>query len=178
MQNSVGRMNALVSDLTDFARSRMGGGLRLQLKTVRLEPVITHAVNEIAAANPVNKIELHLDFPYLVECDPMRIAQLVSNLVANAVSHGELGGTIEVKGFIAGSILEISVSNKGAAIPSEILDRIFAPFTRNEVQKAQLGLGLGLYISSEIARSHNGELKVHSTSANTKFTFRMPMMAR
>ena len=81
MQNSVERMNALVSDLTDFARSRMGGGIRLQYKTVQLEPVITHAVNEIAAASPANNIELHLDFPEPVECDPMRIAQLVSNLV-------------------------------------------------------------------------------------------------
>ena len=176
MQNSVERMNALVSDLTDFAQSRMGGGIRIQYKIVQLESVITHAINEIAAASPANDIELHLDLPEPVECDPMRIAQLVSNLVGNAVSHGETGGIVEVNASFAGSIMEISVVNKGAAIHSEFLDRIFEPFFGNETGQPRLGLGLGLYISSEIARSHNGGLKVQSTGEKTKFTFLMPII--
>ena len=174
MQNSVERMNALVSDLTDFARSRMGGGIRLQYKTVQLKPIITHAVNEIAAASPAHNIQLHLDFPEHVECDPMRIAQLVSNLVGNAVSHGDIGGVVKVSGGFQGPILEISVTNRGAAIPSDILERIFQPFIQNATGQARLGLGLGLYISSEIAHAHGGELLVQSDTEETKFIFRMP----
>ena len=174
MQQSVERMNGLVSDLTDFARSRMGGGIRLQYKTVQLEPTIAHAVNEIAAASPATNIELHVDLPVPVECDQMRIAQLVSNLVANAISHGDAGGIVKINGIFDGTILEFSVSNKGAAIPPEILGRLFEPFVRSETGQSRVGLGLGLYISSEIARAHGGELKVQSATDQTKFTFRMP----
>ena len=104
----------------------------------------------------------------------MRIAQLVSNLVANAVSHGATGGIVNVNAVFDGPILEVNVSNKGDAIPLEILDRIFEPFIRNETEKARLGLGLGLYISSKIVDAHGGELKVHSDTDNTKFTVRIP----
>lgn len=176
MQNSVERMNALVSDLTDFARGRMGGGIRVQYKTVQLEPVVIHAASEIAAASPDNNVELHVDLAEPVECDPMRIAQLVSNLVANAVSHGEIGGIVKVNGAFDGSIVQISVSNKGPPIPQEIRGRLFEPFIRNEAGQPRVGLGLGLYISSEIARAHGGELTVQSTVNETEFKFRMPII--
>ena len=176
MQQSVGRMNALVSDLTDFARGRMGGGLKLEYKTVQLKPVIAHAVAEIGAASPANNIELNLDLPGPVECDPMRIAQLVSNLVGNAVSHGETGGTVNINGVFEGPLLNISVSNRGPAIPPPIIGRIFEPFMRNQKGQAGGGLGMGLYISSEIAHAHGGELTVQSTAVETKFTFLMPIL--
>jgi sigma-B regulation protein RsbU (phosphoserine phosphatase) len=174
MQKSVERMNALVSNLTDFARGRLGGGILLQNQVVQLEPIITHVVAEIVAASSSNTVELQVDLPEPVECDPMRIAQLLSNLVANAISHGETGGLVNVVGTSKGSMFEMSVSNKGPAIPPEILDKLFQPFIRNEAGQTRLGLGLGLYICSEIARAHGGELKVHSAADETKFTFRMP----
>ena len=175
MQNSVARMNALVSDVTDFARGRMGGGIAIKYQTALLEPVISHVVAEIIAPLHTNRVELQLDLPEPVDCDPMRIAQLVSNLVANAVTHGEPGGSVMVNGIFDGTIVEISVSNKGPEIPPEIIGRLFEPFIRNETGQAHLGLGLGLYISSEIARSHGGELKVQSKAGQTNFTFRMPI---
>jgi sigma-B regulation protein RsbU (phosphoserine phosphatase) len=175
MQNSVERMNALVSDLMDLARTRMGGGLLLQYQVVQLEPIITHVVAEILATSSSHRIELQLDLPMPVECDPMRIAQLLSNLVGNAISHGETSGLVKVIGTSNGSIIEIRVSNRGPVIPPEILDQLFQPFHRNETGQARLGLGLGLYICSEITRAHGGELKVRSTADETVFTFRMPV---
>ena len=175
MQKSVERMNALVSDLSDFARGRMGGGILLQYEAVLLEPIIAQVVAEIAAASPSNMVELQIDLPDPVECDPMRIAQLLSNLVANATSHGETGGLVKVNGTLEGSMVEISVSNNGPAIPPAMLDKLFQPFIRNEAGQTRLGLGLGLYICSEIARAHGGELKVHSAADQTKFSFRMPV---
>ena len=176
MQNSVERMNALVSDLMDLARTRMGGQILLNYQLVQLEPVITHIVAEIVAASPFNKVELQIDIPQPVECDPMRIAQLLSNLLGNAISHGERAGTVKVQANSDDSLLEISVTNNGPAILQEILDQLFQPFHRNEAGQKRLGLGLGLYICSEITRAHGGELKVISDVERTTFTFRMPIV--
>ena len=173
MQKSVERMNALVSDVMDFARGRMGGGILLQYQTVQLEPIIAHVVAEIVAASPSYTVELQIDLPEPVECDPMRIAQLLSNLVANAILHGETGGLVKINGALDGSMVEISVLNKGPAMPPEMLDRLFQPFIRNEAGQSRMGLGLGLYICSEISRAHGGELKVLSAVQETRFTFRM-----
>jgi signal transduction histidine kinase len=67
------------------------------------------------------------------------------------------------------------VRNKGVAIPSAAMARLFQPFTRGDVRPHQQGLGLGLYIASEIARAHGGTLDVTSTPAETRVTFRMPL---
>ena len=136
--------------------------LEFNIKTVQLEPIIAHVVSEIVAVSPENTIEVQVDLPEPIECDPMRIAQMLSNLVANAISHGETGGTVKVNASSASAMVEISVSNRGATIPPAVLERLFQPFFRSETEQTPLGLGLGLYISSEIARAHGGELKAHS----------------
>jgi sigma-B regulation protein RsbU (phosphoserine phosphatase) len=74
-------------------------------------------------------------------------------------------------------IFELSVSNAGMPIPSDALERLFQPFTRGAVRPSQQGLGLGLYIASEIAKAHGGTLAVTSTPAETRFTSRMPRAA-
>jgi sigma-B regulation protein RsbU (phosphoserine phosphatase) len=76
-----------------------------------------------------------------------------------------------------GNVFELSVSNRGKPISSGALERLFQPFTREDVRSSQNGLGLGLYIASEIARAHKGELTVASTAKETRFTFRMPTSA-
>jgi sigma-B regulation protein RsbU (phosphoserine phosphatase) len=68
----------------------------------------------------------------------------------------------------------LAVSNTGAPIPSATLDRLFQPFFRGDARTSRQGLGLGLYIASEIARAHGGTLSVTSSSEETRFTLRMP----
>ena len=70
---------------------------------------------------------------------------------------------------------ELSVANFGEQIPPELLDHIFEPYTRGAHRPNQKGLGLGLYISGEIAKAHGGTLDVESTPQETQFTFRMPL---
>ena len=70
---------------------------------------------------------------------------------------------------------ELAVANAGEAISPAALDRLFQPFTRGAVRPNQQGLGLGLYIASEIARAHGGTLEVASEPGETRFTFRMPL---
>lgn len=115
-----------------------------------------------------------LDLSAPVACDASRLSQLVSNLVANALTHGEEGGTVTVRAALEGEDLELSVSNTGEPIPPAALERLFQPFARGEIRPGRQGLGLGLYIASEIARAHGGTLTAASTAEETRFTLRMP----
>ena len=106
--------------------------------------------------------------------DSARIAQLLSNLIANALSHGASDQPVKVEAFTKDGRLELSVANSGEPIPEHLLERLFEPFMRTS-SSAQQGLGLGLYIASEIAKAHRGELTASSTAAETRFTFTMPL---
>ena len=71
-------------------------------------------------------------------------------------------------------VIELSVANSGEPISSEVLERLFQPFSRSSDQRGAQGLGLGLFIADRIARAHDGSLDVSSSTAETRFTFRMP----
>lgn len=174
MQQSTGRMSAIVADLMDFARGRLGGGIELERRLVDLEPTIRHAVEEIVTGSPDRSVDARIDLPLPVECDPQRIGQLLSNLLANAVSHGEPGGPVGVEAVLCHDTVMIVVSNTGPMIPPETAERLFQPFSRSNGRRGRQGLGLGLYICSEIARAHGGTLDVDSSALETRFVFRMP----
>lgn len=93
------------------------------------------------------------------------------------VVHGAAEGAVSACAFVDEGVLKIFVSNSGRPIPPEALERLFQPFTREDTRTRQNGLGLGLYIASEIARAHEGELTVISTMEETRFTFRMSTSA-
>lgn len=139
-----------------------------------LEPVLRHVVEELQAAHPGRKIETAFAFSRPVSVDRERIARLLSNLLGNAINYGAPGSPVQVHASTSGNF-ELSEINAGSAIPPGILKRLFAPFTRGETQTDQKGLGLGLYIVSEIARAHGGTIDVSSTAGRTCFTFRMPL---
>ena len=108
-------------------------------------------------------------------CDSGRIAQLLSNLLANALIHGNPIGPVRVEARSGDDGFEISVANIGEPIPPEIMDHLFQPFSRASARAGQQGLGLGLYIASEIARAHDGSVRVESSAEETRFIFRMPL---
>ncbi len=110
-----------------------------------------------------------------VDCDGDRIAQLFSNLLGNALTHGTPGSNVRVDATAKGGEFALSVANLGEPIPPEAINRLFQPFYRVSAQDAVQGLGLGLYIASEIARAHGGKLDVASSPQETRFTFRMPL---
>jgi sigma-B regulation protein RsbU (phosphoserine phosphatase) len=123
---------------------------------------------------PERVIKTAFNNPGPLNCDPDRIAQLFSNLLANAVTHGSSDTPVVVRSFKDEDFFELSVTNNGTPIPPNILEKIFEPFTRETARPSQNGLGLGLYIASEITRAHQGELHCTSTEDETRFTFRMP----
>lgn len=176
MGESVARMGGLIDNLMDFARGRLGGGIGLQrAPDQRLEPLLAQIVNEIKAGNPEREIKMHFDLPHGVDVDQARIGQMFSNLLGNAITHGAQDQPIVVEAAIADGRLRLSVANGGKQIPQEALGRLFQPFQRGDGEKRYQGLGLGLYIASQIAEAHGGTIDVTSDPRETRFTFTMPM---
>lgn len=175
MRESVLRMNGLITNILDFARARLGGGIQLERSPKELAPVLRQVVAEILAAYPDLLIELDVDPEEVVDADHARLAQMFSNLLANAVTHGARDRPIKIRAARSDEGLELSIANSGEPIPSDTLLRLFQPFYRGHINNSTVqGLGLGLYISSQIARAHGGHLDVSSDENETRFTFRMP----
>jgi sigma-B regulation protein RsbU (phosphoserine phosphatase) len=173
MKDSGARMAELIDNIMDFARGRLGGGMMLNREPVLLEPVLCHVVEELRTTWPERVIETDFRLTEPIDCDAPRLSQILSNLLANALTHGSPDGPILVNAFLGGDVFELSVTNSGKPISPQTLERLFQPFTREDVRSSQNGLGLGLYIASEISRAHKGELTVASTGEITRFTFRM-----
>ena len=174
MQASVVRMSGLINNVMDFARGRLGGGLNLDRRYEALGPVLDQVVAEFRMSQPDRAIETEFSLAEPVNCDRSRIAQLASNLIGNALLYGKAGAPVRVQAAIRDGAFTLSVSNSGEPISPVALNRLFLPFSRGDVLPNQQGLGLGLYIASEIARAHGGAIEVTSTAAETRFTFRMP----
>lgn len=169
------RMAGLIDDVLDFARGRLGGGLTLQWTNEPLKPVIGQVADELQASVRDRTIALEMDFDDPIVCDPTRVAQLLSNLLGNALTYGAPEMPIQVRAGTDGGVFTLSVANAGDPIPPEAMDRLFLPFSRGPVRPSQQGLGLGLFIASEVARAHGGTLDVASSAEETRFTFRMPL---
>ncbi len=175
MGGSVGRASALIDDLLDLARGRLGGGIAISRDAPQpLAPVLEQVIAEIRSAAPGRDIvaDIALDEPVL--CDAVRIGQLLSNLLGNAVAHGAQEEPIRVSARTGGDGLEISVANGGPPIPAAAMERLFHPFFRGEANSNRQGLGLGLFIASEIARAHGATLSATSDHGETRFSFWLP----
>ena len=147
----------------------MGGQSRL------LEPVLRQVIAELQAGFPDRTIGAAIALDKPVTCDQVRIAQLLSNLLGNALTYGAATMPIQVRATSDEAFFELSVANAGDVIPPEVLGRMFQPFSRGAVRPSQQGLGLGLFIASEIARAHGGTITVMSSPEETRFCFRMPL---
>jgi sigma-B regulation protein RsbU (phosphoserine phosphatase) len=176
MQGSVVRASDLIDNVLDFARGRLGGGITLTRDaTMPLTSVLEQVVAEIVSVSPEREIRTHFDITEPIDCDRMRISQLLSNLLGNAVTHGAKTVPIEVEAATDANSFILSVANGGRAIDEAAMARLFQPFFRGEIRPNQLGLGLGLHIASEIAKAHGGDLTVVSNDTETRFTFSMPL---
>ncbi len=175
MKSSITRMGGLVDNVMDLARARLGGGISLQIAEHDLSTTLSHVVDELLVAHPDRSIDIDFNIPTPLPIDRLRIAQMFSNLVSNALTHGVTDGSVAIRGFVEKGYLHLSVSNCGTPIPADMLDRLFQPFRRGDLRPSMQGLGLGLYIASEIAKAHKGTIAVQSDELETRFTFSMPV---
>lgn len=174
-QSSI-RMGALIENVLDFARGRMGGGIPVKRHiTDDLADVLKSAVDEMRASHPQASFIESIDLAGSVYCDPLRISQLLSNLLGNAVTHGSPTTPIHLHIWQEGDQVVISVMNAGAPISPRLMPLLFEPFTRSDAGGRGEGLGLGLYIASQIATAHGGILTVSSSAElGTCFITRFP----
>ena len=178
-QRTIDRMSGLIEDLMDFARTRLGSGLSLEVSDGSdLAPALEATVEEIRAVHPRLNIATRVDLTHDIACDVARICQLCSNLVANAVVHGEEGGTVELDAQSDRKALTIFVRNRGETMTDAVIEHLFEPFVREQASPSQEGLGLGLFICAQIAQAHGGRLDVDSVDGETTFRFQLPANAR
>jgi len=174
MRRSGKRISALIDDVSDFARGRMGGGIALEMRWEHhLEDTLRQVIEELRHVYPGRTIEAEIPSGIALLCDATRMAQLLSNLLKNAIVHGNHSEPVSVHVSTASGIFAMAVTNSGPAIAPEIQAELFKPFKQGAKPGTKKGLGLGLYIASEIARSHGGTLDVISCDSKTTFTYRV-----
>jgi len=173
IQSSATRIERMADDLLDFTRGRIGGGVPLTIKPVDLAGIVNDVVDEFREAFPDREVRAEpgpgdLDG----EWDGDRLAQVVSNLIANALEHG--GDPIVVRARPDGDTVTIEVENQGE-MPEHLGSRVFDPFVSlHATRSGRRGLGLGLYIVREIARAHGGSVEAVSSRGATFFRVVLP----
>ncbi len=174
---SAGRMNRMVNDLLDLTRTRLGSGIPIAPSPMDLGPLCRDTLAELQAFHPESRLQFSSTGDLKGTWDLDRLAQVLSNLVGNALQHGQRNGLIEVIGKGEGDEILIEVQNQGNQIPPALLANIFEPMVRKangSEDKGSTSLGLGLHIAREIVLAHGGTVHVESTPARTTFGVRLP----
>ncbi|MEQ3643398.1 MAG: GAF domain-containing sensor histidine kinase [Paracoccus sp. (in: a-proteobacteria)] len=176
MQSSLHRMGELVENMMLHAKARLGDGITVAATPdAPLGDAIAQVVAEIRLAAPQHRVTTELDFGGPICCDPSRIAQAVSNLVSNAINHGDADTPVTVRGHRTDGAVVIEVQNEGEPIPEAAQRAIFQPFQRGRTAESS-GLGLGLHIASSIAQAHGGTIAVACGDGTTTFSLTFPVL--
>ncbi|MFW3898725.1 GAF domain-containing sensor histidine kinase [Pseudomonas bharatica] len=172
------RATQLVRDVLDFARGRLGDGIPLNIQPCAdLDQALRHVAGELQRVHPARLIELDIGDLSGMHCDRERICQVLSNLIANALQHGDEQGVIRISARIADDDFILSVHNSGEPIAPAIMAQMFEPFSHPASDAPQVGLGLGLYIAKQIALAHGGYMDVQSSAAaGTLFSLHLPLV--
>jgi signal transduction histidine kinase len=171
------RMDRMIRDLLDFARCRLGGGFTVVPTRFDARTLIVHAVHDVSHAHPGRDVQCSAEAAagdFDVNWDSDRIAQVVANLLGNALSHGRDPVIIQMAD--QGDEISIEVSNRGE-IPRDLLPRLFDPFVEAP-NSGRHGLGLGLYIVQQIARAHGGKVSAESSNGTTTMKVALPRRAQ
>lgn len=179
ISSSAEDMARMISELFDFTRARLGGGVVIQREPAALTEIVHRAVDDVNAAQPTRTIRLEVDDAFVGAWDPLRLSRVVANLVKNALDYSPPATAITLSLLRARGGVELRVHNENAsgAIPREQLATLFDPFRRLAEPGGGVrdGLGLGLYISREIALAHGGTIDVTSLAEGTTVVVWLPI---
>jgi signal transduction histidine kinase len=179
---SVAQMKALLDDLVEYTRDRLGAGLAIEPKSLQLDQFARDTLDEIAAISRERVLDLQVEGDLEGEWDARRLHQALSNLVFNALKYGLANTPIRITldGTRADEVV-IAVQNTGKPIPPPLLPTIFEPLVRaggedadEHSQVAGANLGLGMFVVREIATAHGGTVTVTSEASATRFELRLP----
>lgn len=164
------RMNRMISRLLDLTRARLGGGLSIEPEPTDLREICQGVVEEFET-----HVELQMEGDVTGTWDEDRLAEVLSNLVANAIRFAAAGTVVAMKTRGEDAEVVVEVINEGEAISPDVLPFIFEPFRKAQRPGKSTGnLGLGLYIANQIVRDHGGTLAGASANGTTTFTMRLP----
>ena len=177
MMRSAQRMERMISDLLDLTRARLGGKIPLARGQTDLQKLCEEAVLESRAAHPEAILRVTTSGHVVGSWDADRLAQVVSNLIGNALQHG--GGTpVTLTAEEQGDQVTLAVHNGGTPIPPNVLRSVFEPLARGRAEGGGHSIGLGLFIARIIVSAHGGEISARSSSEDgTTFTARLPKLA-
>ncbi len=173
------RMSGMVKDILDFTQTAMGVTLPINLAAADLGVIVRDIVAEVSALHPDSQIELTCEADLQGRWDEARIGQMLANLLANAVQHGTPRAPVRVVVRGDKDRVCVDVTNAGAPIPAEMRQNLFSPMRQSPTAEADRlagssGLGLGLYITKEIALAHGGSVEVVSEDERTIFSVSLP----
>lgn len=178
IESSAGRMTRMIEELLDFTRGRLGGGFPIVPRRVDLGEIAEQCIEELSLAHAQRRIDLDLSGDLWGDWDPGRLAQVLSNLIGNALQHSPDGSPVRVTVRAEGEEAVFETHNGGSPIPNDLLPHIFEPGRRGEGVRSA-GLGLGLYIAQQIVQAHGGSLEARSdTAGGTVFRMRLPRKGR
>ena len=172
----------MIRDLLEYTRTQLGKGIPVHTQLCSIEEICRDALDEVRAAHPQRQFELAIREDSQWRVDPARLRQALSNLLNNAVQHGDPAAPVSLSaGVEGGAQLAIRVKNRGEPIAAESLQVIFDPLVQlskksaSSSDRTSTSLGLGLFIAREVATGHHGTLDVSSDAANgTEFVLRIP----
>ncbi|HEU4620958.1 MAG TPA: PAS domain S-box protein, partial [Burkholderiaceae bacterium] len=182
MERQVAQMVRLVDDLLEVSRITRGK-IELRRERVDLVSIVHSAIETASPSIEASKHHLTIDLPaepVVLDADPVRLAQVIANLLNNAAKYTEEGGRIEVRARREGPLVAVSIRDTGMGIPPEMLHRVFDLFTQIDrtLGRAQGGLGIGLALVKRLVDMHGGTVDVHSEGRGMgcEFTVRLPVV--
>ena len=173
------RMGRMIEDLLDVTRIRHAGGIALDLQSVSLQTLVQRTVTEMHTGFPDRTIETSLEGDFCGVWDAERLSQIITNLVGNALQHGDCTQPVQiaVDGCQSNQVT-VSVTNGGAPISPDLIPHLFDPFRGGPRPPGRnQGLGLGLFIAHQLVRAHGGTINVQSQEGATRFCFTLPRMS-
>ncbi|WP_085685042.1 MULTISPECIES: sensor histidine kinase KdpD [unclassified Pseudomonas] len=171
-------MAAMVSDLLELVRSRLGKSLPIEPVPMDLADIARAAIAEACAGNPQSDPTLKIEGDTRGVWDGGRLAQLLQNLIGNALQHGTNAQDVRVTLQGESDTVRLTVHNHGEPIPEDAIGTIFDPLVRSadeELGQPSTSLGLGLFIVKEVVTAHGGTIEVSSSEADgTLFSVTLP----
>ncbi|WP_375767337.1 PAS domain-containing protein [Archangium gephyra] len=174
------RATRMIHDLLDFTRARLGGGIPIERKPLELHAHCRQVVEEVRLAHPDREVEVVQSGEGRGEWDGDRLAQVITNLVNNALAYSPPGTPVRVETRGEDGTVLLRVHNAGKPIPPELLPHLFEPMTRGRPggDAASRSIGLGLFIVANVVHAHGGTIEVRSEPGEgTTFTARLPRRA-
>ena len=167
----------MVRDLLDFTQARLGGGIAVEPRPVNLHEVVREVLAEVEATHPGRELRVQTEGDGRGEWDPDRLAQVVQNLLTNALTYSPAGTPVQVLTRGEEEAVTLAVHNEGTPIPPERLRQLFEPFHRGEgtADRSSRNVGLGLYIVKQLVAAHRGSISARSAEGEgTTFEVRLP----